>query len=337
MKAVGYLSSLPLDAQGALVDIELPRPVPSGRDLLVKISAISVNPVDCKVRKRAQGENGNYKVLGWDAVGEVVEVGDEAQLFKVGDVVYYAGDITRQGCNSEYHLVDERIVGLKPNSLSNAEAAAIPLTAITAWELLFERLQLAEGDLSAKDTLLITGAAGGVGSLLIQLAKHLTQATIIATASRPQSQAWVKSLGADYVVDHAKALAPQLEAFGLTNVTHVASLNATDSYFEQFVALLAPFGKLALIDDPSAIPINSLKQKSISLHWELMFTRSMFKTDDMISQHHLLNKVSALIDSGAIKTTMGKNLGAINAKNLIAAQRELEEGKAIGKIVLEGF
>ncbi|MFB0912965.1 MAG: zinc-binding alcohol dehydrogenase family protein, partial [Glaciecola sp.] len=280
-------------------------------------------------------------VLGWDAVGEVVAIGGSVSNFKPGDMVFYAGDLNRQGSNAEYQLVDERIVGNKPKSLSDSEAAALPLTAITAWELLFERLEIKQQNPTSKeqssDVILIVGAAGGVGSILVQLAKVLTGATVIATASRESSIKWVKKLGADYVIDHSKPLLAQIEQLNIGQVSHVASLTHTDSYLDSYVDLLAPMGKIALIDDPKSLDISKLKLKSLSLHWEFMFTRSMFKTTDMSKQHHLLNKISDLIDQGYIQTTMGKNLGTINATNLKAAHEELESGKSIGKIVLEGF
>lgn len=349
MKAIGYLQSLPIDQQDALMDIELPTPEASGRDLLVKVQAISVNPVDTKVRMRAAGENGQHKVLGWDAVGEVVAVGDQVQLFKAGDQVWYAGDITRPGSNAEYQLVDERIVGIKPQSLSNVEAAALPLTTITAWELLFDRLGFTPllpadsapaNQISNSDDarILIMGAAGGVGSILTQLAKQLTNATVIGTASRPESQAWVKELGADYVINHHQPLVAQLKELGVDNVTHVISLTHTDQHYDQLVEALAPQGKLALIDDPATpLDIMKLKVKSLSLHWELMFTRSMFGTHDMQKQHDLLSHVSALIDKGLLKTTLGEHYGTINAENLKKAHAHIETNRAVGKVVLEGF
>jgi zinc-binding alcohol dehydrogenase family protein len=341
MKAIGYQQSLPITDPNALCDIELPQPIATGRDLLIRVKAIAVNPVDFKIRQNVAPEHGEYKVLGWDAVGEVVAVGDAVSHFKLGDMVFYAGDLNRQGCNAQFQLVDERIVGHKPKSLTASEAAALPLTAITAWELLFERLgikqQLPEAKEQSSDILLITGAAGGVGSILVQLAKTLTGATVIGTASRESSAQWVKSLGADYVIDHTKPLAAQIEQLNIEQVTHVASLTHTDSYLDSYVELLAPMGKLALIDDPQTFDISKLKAKSISLHWEFMFTRSMFKTADMVKQHNLLNNVAELIDQGIIKSTLGKNLGTINAENLKAAHQELESGKAIGKIVLQGF
>ncbi|TRX52746.1 zinc-binding alcohol dehydrogenase family protein [Thalassomonas sp. M1454] len=341
MKAIGYTKSLPINDALSLNDIELEQPVASGYDLLVQVKSVAVNPVDYKIRQNVSAENGQYKVLGWDSVGEVVGVGELVSHFKLGDMVYYAGDLNRQGSNAEYQLVDERIVGQKPKSLSNSEAAAIPLTAITAWELLFERLAIKQKlpnlTESSNDILLIVGAAGGVGSILVQLASVLTGATVIATASRESSMEWVKKLGADYIIDHTKSLTEQIEALNIGKVTHVASLTHTDSYLDSYIDLLVPMGKIALIDDPETLDITKLKPKSLSLHWEFMFTRSMYQTTDIDEQHTLLNKVSELIDQGYIKTTVGKHLGTINAENLQAAHKELESGKSIGKIVLEDF
>ncbi|MBA6327842.1 zinc-binding alcohol dehydrogenase family protein [Colwellia sp. MB02u-6] len=341
MKAIAYTQSLPINDSASLIDIELPQPTASGVDLLVKVSSIAVNPVDYKIRQNAAPEEGEYKVLGWDAVGEVVAIGELVSHFTPGDKVFYAGNLNRQGSNAEYQLVDERIVGHKPKSLSDSEAAALPLTAITAWELLFERLaikqQQPDSTTKSNEVILIVGAAGGVGSILVQLANKLTGATVIATASRESSATWVKKLGADYVIDHTKPLTTQIKQLNIGPVTHVASLTHTDSYLDSYVELLAPMGKIALIDDPKSLDVSKLKVKSLSLHWEFMFTRSMFKTSDMSEQHRLLNKISDLIDQGHIQTTVGKNLGTINAKNLRAAHAELESGKSIGKIVLEGF
>jgi zinc-binding alcohol dehydrogenase family protein len=341
MKAIGYRKPQDIDKDEALIEIDQPRPQPVGRDLLVKIAAVSVNPVDTKIRANVNPQQGQVKVLGWDAVGEVVGVGDEAELYQVGDRVYYAGDLTRPGTNAEYHLVDERIVGKKPYSISDAEAAAIPLTAITAWELLFDRLNIervANPQTSDRTRLLIVGAAGGVGSILTQLAAKLTDATVIGTASRPESQDWVKKLGADYVIDHRKQITDELKRIGVDSVTHVISLNHTEDHFDQLAEALAPQGKFALIDDPqSPLDIMKLKMKSISLHWEFMFTRSMFTTGDMKQQHDLLNTLSELIDEGVITTTLGENYGAINTVNLKRAHADIESGKTIGKVVLEGF
>ena len=338
MKAVAYYQSLPADHPEALQDIQLADPTPGPHDLLVEVRAISVNPVDTKIRLGVKPENGAAKVLGWDATGIVKAVGSEVSLFQPGDRVFYAGAIDRAGANSELHLVDERIVGHMPNSLSFAEAAALPLTAITAWELLFERLQVAEGSTDQGQSLLIVGAAGGVGSILTQLARRLTGLTVIGTASRPETQAWVRELGAHHVIDHSKPMSEELARIGIGQVTHVASLTQTDQHYAQLVESLEPQGRLALIDDPlQPLDVMQLKRKSLSLHWELMFTRSLYQTEDMIEQHRLLERVSDLVDSGVIKTTLGEHFGTINAANLRRAHALLESGKAKGKIVLEGF
>ncbi|MGA4632401.1 zinc-binding alcohol dehydrogenase family protein [Pseudomonas solani] len=337
MKAVAYYQSLPIDHADALQDVELPAPTPGARDLLVEVRAISVNPVDTKIRRNVQPENGQAKVLGWDVAGVVKAVGSDVTLFQPGDEVFYAGALTRPGGNAELHLVDERIVGKRPRSLDFAKSAALPLTAITAWELLFDRLGIAEGKADQGQSLLIVGAAGGVGSILVQLARQLTGLTVIGTASRPETQAWVRELGAHHVIDHSQPLAAELKRIGLDSVTHVASLTQTDQHLEQLVEALAPQGKLALIDDPAGLDVLKLKRKSISLHWEFMYTRSMFETADMIEQHRLLNRVSELIDAGVLKTTFGEHFGRIDAANLKRAHALLESGKAKGKIVLEGF
>jgi len=346
MKAVGYIKSLAINDPESLSDIELNQPIASGRDVLIKVKAIAVNPVDYKIRLNVPSPDENYKVIGWDAVGEVVAIGEAATQLKPGDVVYYAGDLKRSGSNAEFQLVDERIVGSKPKSLSDADAAALPLTSITAWELLFEHLALqqqAPGSTEKSDELiLVVGAAGGVGSILIQLVKAITGATIIATASRKSSHDWVGKLGADHVIDHTKPLQPQIEALtenkSIAQVTHIASLNGTETYFDSYADILAPFGKIAMIDDPSKpLDVMSLKAKSQSLHIEFMFARSMFNTEDIDEQSKILNRVADLVDQGYIKTTTGTNLGTINAKNLKIAHAELESETVIGKIVLEGF
>lgn len=337
MKAIAYYQSLPITDPQSLQDIELPAPDVGPRDLLVEVRAISVNPVDTKIRQNVQPEGGVAKVLGWDVAGVVKAVGAEVTLFKAGDKVFYAGSIARAGGNSELHAVDERIVGHMPQTLGFAEAAALPLTAITAWELLFDRLQVEEGNNDAGQSLLIVGAAGGVGSILTQLAAQLTGLKVIGTASRPQTQAWVKDLGADLVIDHSQPLSEALKHSGHAQVTHVASLTQTDLHLDQLVEALAPQGKFALIDDPKALDVTKLKRKSLSLHWEFMYTRSLFETADMIQQHHLLNRVATLIDAGTLKTTVGEHFGTINAENLRRAHALLESGKAKGKIVLEGF
>ncbi|HNL14812.1 MAG TPA: zinc-binding alcohol dehydrogenase family protein [Azospira sp.] len=338
MKAVAYKNTLPIDNPSALQDVELPDPIATGRDLLVEVKGISVNPVDTKIRAGRQPATGQWGVLGWDAAGIVRAVGPDVTLFKPGDRVWYAGDITRPGSNAELQLVDERIVGRMPARLDFAEAAALPLTAITAWELLFDRLGVAPGKRPSKDSLLIVGAAGGVGSILTQLASRLTSLTVIGTASRPETQSWVRELGAHHVIDHSKPFAEDLKRIGLKNVTMVVSLNNTEGHFAQIADIIAPQGRFALIDDPTKpLDIMKLKGKSISLHWELMFTRSLFQTDDMIAQHRLLNEVAALVDERVIRTTFGDHFGSINAANLKRAHAHIESGKARGKIVLEGF
>lgn len=317
-----------------LSDIELPQPQASGHDLLVEVKAVSVNPVDTKVRAGFNADT--PRVLGWDAVGVVKAVGQAVTLFQPGDEVWYAGALTRPGSNSEYQLVDERIVAHKPKTLDNAQAAALPLTAITAWEMLFDRLDINENG-NEGDVLLIVGAAGGVGSIMTQLARKLTRLTVIGTASRPASQQWVKELGAHHVIDHSKPLTEELARIGIAQVTHVASLNNTQEHYQQLINALQPQGKLALIDDPESLDALPLKVKSISLHWEFMFTRSMFTTRDIIEQHNLLTRVAQLIDQGVLKTTLGEHFGTINAANLRKAHALLESQRAVGKIVLEGF
>lgn len=331
MKAIAYTQN---GAASVLTDLQLPAPTPGPRDLLVQVQAISVNPVDTKVRSGAAVTE--PRVLGWDAVGIVQQVGDQVSLFKVGDSVFYAGAIDRPGSNSELHLVDERIVGHKPQSLDNAHAAALPLTSITAWELLFDRLGVPEGG-GEGQSLLIIGAAGGVGSILTQLARKLTKLTVIGTASRDETRQWVTDLGTHHVIDHSQPLVAQLEAIGVGQVDHVASLTHTDKHFEQLIEALRPQGQLALIDDPKTLDVMPMKRKALSLHWELMFTRSLFQTPDMIKQHELLERVAELIDSGVLRTTLGEHYGVINAANLIRAHELIESGTAKGKIVLEGF
>ncbi|HEY0329232.1 MAG TPA: zinc-binding alcohol dehydrogenase family protein [Rhodopseudomonas sp.] len=337
MKAVGYKNSLPIDHTESLLDVEIPTPTPSGRDLRVAVRAVSVNPVDTKVRKRAAPPAGEPKILGYDAAGIVDAVGPEVTLFKPGDEVWYAGSVVRPGTNSEFHLVDERIVGHKPKSLSFAQAAALPLTSITAWELLFDRLGVAPGKSFDPRTLLIVGGAGGVGSILIQLARRLTGLTVVATASRPQTQKWCLELGAHDVVDHSKPLKPQIDALKAPPVSLIASLTGTEQHFPALIEILAPQGKIALIDDPATLDALPLKAKSASLHWEAMFARSTYQTTDMIAQHHLLNDVANLIDNGVLRTTLQRSLGTINAANLKKAHALIESGKSVGKVVLEGW
>jgi zinc-binding alcohol dehydrogenase family protein len=336
MKAVGYHQPLPIDHPDALQDIELPAPVPGPRDLLVRVAAVSVNPVDTKVRKNSAPEAGQAKVLGWDAAGTVEAVGAQVKNFQPGDRVYYAGSIVRAGANSELHTVDERIAALAPKSLDDAQAAALPLTTITAYELLFDRLRVPKGG-GAGQTLLVTGGAGGVGSILIQLARQLTQLRVVATASRTETRAWCLALGAHAVIDHSKPLAAELQAAGIGQVDMVASLTQTEQHYAQIIESLKPQGQLAVIDDMKLLDAMPLKTKSISLHWEMMFARSRFETPDMAAQGALLAEVAALVDAGRIRTTANASFGTINAANLRRAHALIESGKAQGKVVLAGF
>jgi zinc-binding alcohol dehydrogenase family protein len=337
MKAVGYKKSLPIDAADALIDFETAKPEPHGRDIRVAVKAVSVNPVDYKVRKRAAPPEGEIKILGYDAAGIVDAVGPDVTLFKAGDEVFYAGSIQRQGTNAEFHLVDERIVGHKPNTLSFAQAAALPLTSITAWELLFDRLGVVPGKSADPRTLLITGGAGGVGSILIQLARRLTGLTVVATATRPESQKWCLDLGAHAMIDHSQPMKQQLERLKLPPVALVASLTFTEQHYKAIAEFIAPQGKFGLIDDPPEFNVSVFKGKAVSIHWESMFTRSSFQTPDMIGQHNLLNDVADLVDKGVLKTTLGESFGTINAANVKRAHALLESGKSRGKIVLEGW
>ena len=335
MKAIGYQQNLPVEDENALQDIELAQPVAQGHDILVEVKAISVNPADYKVRLGVPAPEGEWKVIGWDAAGIVKSVGDKVTLFQPGDRVWYAGDITRTGSNAEMQLVDERIVGEMPKSLSFSEAAALPLTSLTAWEMLFDRLAVAKND--ATKSILVIGAAGGVGSIMVQLLKKLTKLTIVASASRPETTSWLKELGADHIVNHRNKLSEEFTAQHLAPVDYVVSLNNTTSHLVEIEKLIKPQGKFGLIDDPETLDVVPFKTKAVSVHWELMFTRSLFQTPDMQAQHDILNAVSKLIDDGLIKTTIGENFGEINAKNLRRAHQFLETGKAKGKIVLAGF
>ncbi|NHT75476.1 zinc-binding alcohol dehydrogenase family protein [Rhizobium sp. PP-F2F-G38] len=337
MKAVAYTKAGTIERDDALIDVEISKPTPGPRDLLVAVDAISVNPVDTKIRKNVSPEAGAHKVLGWDAVGRVVEVGAAVAGFKPGDAVYYAGSLLRPGANSEFHLVDERLVGRKPSSLSNAEAAALPLTAITAWEMLFDRLDVRKPVAGAADAILIIGGAGGVGSIAIQLVRALTGLTVIATASRPETRDWVRELGAHHVIDHSKPLADQITALGIGAPAFVFSTTETHRHLAEIISLIAPQGRFGLIDDPESLDVTGFKRKAVSIHWELMFTRSIFETPDMDEQGKLLTEVAALIDAGKIRTTVTEVLRPINAKNLKQAHAVIESGKARGKIVLEGF
>ena len=337
MKAVGYRRSLPIGEPDSLLDVELEKPVPEARDLLVRIEAVSVNPVDTKVRMRAAPEPGKIKVLGYDGAGTVEAVGKGVSLFKPGEKVWYAGSILRQGTNAEYHLVDERIAGAMPRRLSFAEAAALPLTSITAWEMLFDRFAIRPGKPASAGALLIIGGAGGVGSIAVQLARRLTGLTVIATASRPETRAWCLELGAHYVADHSRPLPAELKALGFASVDYIFGVTATERHLAEIAEMVAPQGKFGLIDDPKTLDALPFKRKSASIHWEAMFARSMFETPDMIAQHRLLGEVARLVDDGLIRSTATATLGRIDAATLKEAHALIESGRARGKLVLAGF
>jgi NADPH2:quinone reductase len=337
MRAVAYQQAQPISAETSLIDIDLPTPEATGHDLLVEVKAVSVNPVDVKVRANVAPPEGEYKILGWDAAGIVRAVGPEVTMFKPGDEVFYAGAINRGGSNVEFHLVDERIVGAKPKSLDFPAAAALPLTSITAYEALFDRLKVQDPVAGVANAILIIGGAGGVGSVAIQIARALTDLTVIVTASRPETQAWVEELGAHHVIDHSKPLAAQIEALGIGAPAFVFSTTNTSDHIASIVDAIAPQGRFALIDDPKTLDVVPFKRKAVSIHWELMFTRPLFNTADMIEQHKLLTKVAELVDSGKIRSTLTETAGTINAANLKKAHALVETGKMKGKVVLAGF
>ncbi|MEM7762555.1 MAG: zinc-binding alcohol dehydrogenase family protein [Pseudomonadota bacterium] len=334
MRALGYTQSGPIDGDGALSEQDLPVPELGPHDLLVRVQAVSVNPVDTKVRGGREPA-WPFHTLGYDAAGTVERVGDAVTRFAAGDAVFYAGDLTRPGTHAEWHAVDERIVGRKPTSLSFSEAAALPLTSITAWELLFESLGVAEQG-GENETLLVIGGAGGVGSILIQLARKLTQLTVIATASRSDTVEWVKTMGAHHVVNHHASLQQQVAELGLTP-RYVAALTVSDQHLPAIVDLIEPRGRIAIIDDPASVDIAAMKPKALSFNWEFMFTRSMFQTDDMVYQHELLNRVATMVDDGDLVTTATRNLGGLSVETLTEAHQLQESGTVIGKTVLEGF
>jgi len=337
MKAVALVRHLPITDPESLVEVTLPDPVPSGHDILVRVAAVSVNPVDTKQRAGGGKVEAQPRVLGWDTAGTVAAVGSEVTLFKPGDAVYYAGDVTRAGSNSELHLADERIVARKPTTLDFAQAAAIPLTAITAWEAYFDRMKIDPTGGHRGATLLIIGGAGGVGSIGIQLAK-IAGLEVIATASRPETIAWVKELGAAHVVDHSQPLRPQIEALGLKFVDYIANFNDTDRYWEAMGDLIRPQGAIALIvGNRGPLAQEGVRGKSATVCWELMFTRPRFKTPDMIEQHRLLTRVAELIDAKKLRGTMRECLRPISAANLRAAHAKLESGTMIGKLVVAGW
>lgn len=338
MKAIGYKIPSPISAANSLIDIELPKPEPEGRDILVDVKAISVNPVDYKIRRSTAPTDGvEWKVIGWDAAGVVAAVGSDVAAFKPGDEVWYAGSVIRPGANAEFHLVDERIVGRKPSTLGWAEAAALPLTSLTAWEAFFDRLDVKKPVPGAAAAILIIGGAGGVGSIAIQIARQFTDLTVIATASRPETKDFVKSFGAHHVVDHSKPLASQIAALDIGAPAFVFSTTQTAQHIDDIAELIAPQGRVCLIDDPSGFDIMTFRRKSVSIHHELMFTRVIYGTPDMDEQARILNEISRAVGDGRIRTTATQNLGEINAANLKKAHEQLESGSTIGKVVLERF
>lgn len=336
MKAVGFTHYLPVEDANAFLDLEVDKPEPKGHDILVAVKAVAINPVDTKVRAPKDKVEDQARIIGYDASGVVEAVGSEVTLFKPGDEVYYAGDITRSGTNAEFHLVDERIVGRRPASLSHAEAAALPLTTITAYEAFFDRLGIDRDGADSGQSILIIGAGGGVGSIGIQLAKQ-AGLKVLATASRPETSAWVQELGADHVVNHREDMVAQIRALGIQHVDHIAIFNDM-RHWETAVELIRPQGGIVSIDDTDLpMPMGGMKMKAASLHWEFMFARSMHQTHDMVEQHKLLSYVADQIDAGKIKTTVSKRMAPINATNMREAHRLVETGQAKGKIVVEGF
>jgi alcohol dehydrogenase len=337
MKAVGLIRYLPINDPDSLQEFELPRPVPDQRDLLVRVEAVSVNPVDVKVRAPKPGVEARSKILGWDAAGIVEAVGPGVTLFKQGDEVYYAGSIVRPGTNSEYHLVDERITGRKPASLTFAEAAALPLTAITAWEAFFERLHIDRAGADAGKLLLIIGGAGGVGSIAIQIAK-VAGLKVIATASRKETRDWCENLGADHLIDHRQPLKAELQRIGVSAVDYIVNFSNTDEYWHPMAEVIRPEGAIcSIVENAAPLDLNALKSKSATFVWEFMFTKSMFNTPNMESQGILLNEVAKLVDAGRIRTTLTETIPTINAQNLRRVHERIESGRTIGKIVLAGW
>ena len=337
MRAIAYEHNLPISDPQALIETDVADPVAGDRDLIVEVRAVSVNPVDVKIRASRPAPDVGPAVIGWDAAGIVRETGKDVMLFNPGDRIYYAGAINRPGTNAQFHAVDERIVGKMPQTLSFAEAAALPLTAITAYEAFFGRLQVADTVPGAANAILIIGGAGGVASIAIQLARQLTDLHVIATASRPETEDWVRKMGAHHVVNHRNPLSEEIAALGSGAPGFVFSTNGSEQHAGEIAKLIAPQGRLALIDDPAQFDIMPFKTKAVSVHWEMMFTRSLFETPDMIEQHRLLNIVAELVDAGKISTTLRENLGPMTAEAMKAAHERIESGNTIGKIVLGGF
>lgn len=338
MKAVGLYKYLSIDQKDSLLDLEIDTPSPQGIELLVNVRAVAVNPVDTKMRAPQDKIEDSPRILGWDVAGVVESIGNDVSIFKPGDEVYYAGSFIKPGCNSEYHVVDERIVGSKPKSLDFAQAAALPLTSITAWEALFTRLGVSTDGDDAGKNLLIIGGAGGVGSIAIQLAKVVANLVVTSTASRPESKKWCAELGSDHVINHYIDITEQMAELSIDGYDYILCFNDTDEYWQTMASVIAPQGKIcSIVETAAEVDLGALKSKSATFAWEFMFTRSMYETADMIEQHHLLNRVAGLIDSGKLKTTLDKILEPINAKNLKQAHAEIESRHAIGKIVLQGW
>jgi len=342
MKAIGFYQFLPVENPESLVEVEITDPEPGARDLLVRVKAVSVNPVDVKIRSRLATVETEPKIIGWDVAGVVESIGSEVSLFQVGDEVYYAGDITRPGCNSQYHLVDERIVGRKPASLSFEAAAAMPLTTITAWEALFDRLGVEKGapDRQDRKSVLVIGGAGGVGSIAIQLAKKVAGCKVIATASRDETAEWCRANGADEIIDHHKPFAEEFKRIGADEVDYILCFNSTEKHIQNMADVIKPQGRICTIvetKDNQPLNINIFQGKSVGFMWELMFTRSMFNTPDMQAQHDLLNEAGRLLDEGVLKTTLTENYGPLTAENLRKAHGKIESGSMIGKLVLSGI
>jgi NADPH:quinone reductase len=331
MRAVGYRKPLPISDPASLEDLEVPVPEPGPRDLLVRVEAVSVNPADVKVRASAD-PGGEPRILGYDAAGVVEAIGADVTLFSPGDEVYYAGSIDRPGTDAQLHVVDERIAGHKPRSLSFAQAAALPLTTITAWEALFDRFRLTP---ESSGVLVVLGAAGGVGSMITQLTRALTRLVVIGTASRPESQQWVLDHGAHHVIDH-RDLVRGVRDITPDGVTHIFSSHTAGSIGD-FAEILRPFGAVTAIDDPDGLDILPLKSKSITFHWEFMFTRPLQQTPDMVEQHDLLDRVAEMVDEGTIATTLTRELGPISAETLREAHALVEEGRMVGKVVVSGW
>jgi NADPH2:quinone reductase len=338
MKAVALTRYLPIDDPQSLLDVELPTPTPGAHDLLVRVEAVSVNPVDTKVRSPKPQVEAQPKVLGYDAAGVVEAVGASAAGFQPGDRVYYAGDVTRSGSNAQFQLVDARLVGHAPKSIGAADAAALPLTLLTAWELLLQRMPFDSEHGGQGKSLLIIGGAGGVGSIAIQLARR-AGFTVIASASRDETIDWCRSMGAQHVINHRQPLAAQLQALGFEQVDAVLNLADTDRYWDAIGQLLAPQGHVGLIVEPvGALKIGDpYKAKAIGIHWEMMFARPRFKTADQAEQGRILERVAGLIDAGELRSTRTETLAPINAASLREAHRRLESGSTIGKLALAGW